>query len=263
MREVSQSFGVLRACQLGMDKHAIRRACDAGTLRRLRQGWYAISTAHPDVVAAVSSGGCLSCVSALGVYGVWTPPEGRLHVRFARHEQRARHRNLGCSYPKDLPIIWPVDEPRVAWHGVPHCLDEEEIIAVTDSALRMGMIDSTDLAALSRRLQAMVDPRAESGTESLVRLRLVKEGIRVRPQVVIPGVGRVDMLVGERLIIECDSVSHHTSLSNYRNDRRRDRSSLALGYITMRLTWEDVMFRWDEVLQDILAVVRKDRHRAG
>jgi len=87
---------------------------------------------------------------------------------------------------------------------------------------------------------------------TIIRLRLRARGIRLRSQVDIPGVGRVDFLVGDRLIIEADSVEHH--LPKYQSDRTRDRVATAMGYLMIRLTYEDVVYHWDTALADILAV---------
>ncbi|MEL4356596.1 MULTISPECIES: endonuclease domain-containing protein [unclassified Luteococcus] len=98
---------------------------------------------------------------------------------------------------------------------------------------------------------------AESGTESLTRLRLQRHGVLLQTQVQIGQIGRVDLLVGERLIIEVDSRAHHTGEENYRKDRERDLQLRALGYIVVRLTYEQVMYRWDEVEPLILAMIRR------
>ena len=82
---------------------------------------------------------------------------------------------------------------------------------------------------------------------TIIRLRLRARGIRLRSQVDIPGVGRVDFL-----IIEADSVEHH--LPKYQSDRTRDRVATAMGYLMIRLTYEDVVYHWDTALADILAV---------
>ncbi len=94
----------------------------------------------------------------------------------------------------------------------------------------------------------------------MVRLRLRALGYAVEVQSEIPGIGRVDLRVG-RLLIECDSKSHHTSLANYRNDRRRDRVALEHGWLTMRLTYDDVLYDWDGVLGSIRAITLPERHR--
>ena len=56
--------------------------------------------------------------------------------------------------------------------------------------------------------------------------------------------GRVDFL-----IIEADSVEHH--LPKYQSDRTRDRVATAMGYLMIRLTYEDVVYHWDTALADI------------
>lgn len=93
----------------------------------------------------------------------------------------------------------------------------------------------------------------------MIRLRLRAAGIHLRTQVVIPGVGRVDFLVGNRLVIEADSREHH--LPKYQVDRTRDRVATGLGYLVIRLTYEDVVHRWDVVFADIQSVIRRRWHR--
>lgn len=125
------------------------------------------------------------------------------------------------------------------------------------------MADARDIVAASPlahlHLADKCDARSESGTETIIRLRLRGLKIALRTQVDIPGVGRVDFLVGDRLIIEADSVEHH--LPKYQSDRRRDRVATGLGFLVIRLTYEDVVYRWDVVVKDILAVIRRRDHR--
>ena len=261
MQEVAQKTGVSARGQLPYSSYQITQMVAGGSLRRLRRGWYATNGAHPEVERAVALGGCLSCVSALKLFGAWTPLEDTLHIRYPREARRRGPKSPGCSYPADWPVNWPVDPPLIAWKGITRCVTAEEVIAITDSVLRLGLIAPGDLKLLPAGIRSWINPTAESGSESLVRVRLQKRGIAVKTQVVISGIGRVDLLVGEKLILECDSVAHHTDLTNYRKDRKRDRVALVKGYMVMRLTWEDIMFCWDEVLCDILSIIRGDRHR--
>lgn len=263
MQEMGWRVGVLRRSQLQCSDWQVRKAVQDGRLRRLRPGWFALPNANPEVVRAVSAGGCVSCVSALKYYEIWVPPTQELHMRWSAAKRPRTGR--GCPARSDEPVCGAVDTPELAWWSAVHCLPLDEAVAVTDSALRSGLIHRDQLDALKGPVAAigpLVDPRSESGTESLVRVRLQRQGIRVRPQVQIAGVGRVDLLVGDRLIIECDSRAHHTDASAYHKDRRRDRASLVGNYLVLRLSWEDVMFHWDEVLPDILALVRRDAHRS-
>lgn len=92
-----------------------------------------------------------------------------------------------------------------------------------------------------------LDPRAESGTETLVRLALTRAGLSAVPQVRIPGVGRVDLLVGSRVIVEVDSVAWHDDDASRARDYRRDLMLFRLGYVVVRVSWFQAMFRRHEV----------------
>lgn len=105
-----------------------------------------------------------------------------------------------------------------------------------------------------------MDGRAESGTESRVRLLFALKGVTVEPQVVIESVGRVDLRVGRSWIIECDSRTHHDSAGAYATDRRRDKSAGVLGYLTTRLTYQDVEDSWPTTRAQLLAILRAGEH---
>lgn len=154
----------------------------------------------------------------------------------------------------------------IAVASAANCLDAEGLVVVLDSMLNRQMIEMADaraIVAASRfarsNLAERCDARSESGTETIVRLRLRARGIHLRPQVAIRGVGRVDFLAGDRLIIEADSRQHH--LAKYQADRTRDRVATSMGYLVIRLTYEDVVYRWDVVVADILSVIRRRAHR--
>ena len=155
---------------------------------------------------------------------------------------------------------------EIAVASAANCLDAEGLVIVLDSMLNKRMIQMADARAIvaasrfaRRDLAERCDPKSESGTETIIRLRLRAAGIHLRTQVVIPGVGRVDFLVGNRLIIEADSREHH--LSKYQADRTRDRVATGLGFIVVRLTYQDVVHRWNSVVADIRAIIRRREHR--
>ncbi len=143
-------------------------------------------------------------------------------------------------------------------------MTEEHWIAACDSVLESSLAHRADIVSVlgprGRTVLDQCDENAQSGTESLVRVRLRALNFAVIVQPRIPGVGKVDLRVG-KLLIECDSKSHHTSLANYRNDRRRDRVALEHGWLTMRLTYDDVLYDWDGVLGSIRAITLPERHR--
>ena len=267
------TFGVLSAAQLkkaGFTPWELRCAVALGRIERLRHGWYALEGADPEVVRAVRLGGALSCSSGLARYGVWVPSTSELHVRCSPHHVWVSgvRSERGCS------VVENRDAPRTAVDPLPlciaaawKCLDEDTFVAALDSIQHLRLLSRAELHdALSdcgpEALRMLRRCRAsESGTETLVRLRLRRRRIRVRTQVFIPGVGRVDLLLGRRLVIEVDSRAHHTDAGAYQRDRDRDRALVAAGYLVIRLTYQDVMFRWEACLADIVAIINRGDHR--
>ncbi|MCZ4551786.1 hypothetical protein O4213_17485 [Gordonia rubripertincta] len=253
--------------QRGLDGWELRKQLASGSLLHVRNGWYALPAADSLVMEAVQLGGALSCVSALRKHGVWVPVGyERVHVRATRHGKQQRVRS--CQGPgRSLPVETALDPIPVALGCAFRCMSAEDWIAVCDSVLNtLGLSVPALQAEMGRVSQKMsdlmgkCDPNSQSGTESLARLRLRAAGFTVHVQPSIHRVGFVDLRIG-RLLIECDSISHHTSLENYRNDRRRDRNALVGGWLTMRLTYDDVVYGWDEVMADIRAITDSDRHR--
>ena len=102
---------------------------------------------------------------------------------------------------------------------------------------------------------------AESGSETRVRRYLERKGVTVKAQVRIDSIGRVDLVVGNSLIIECDSMAHHGSVEGYHRDRERDANALQLGYRVLRLTWEQIWLRWDETKQLLDQLTSSRFHR--
>jgi very-short-patch-repair endonuclease len=147
---------------------------------------------------------------------------------------------------------------------------EHVAVAILDSALRSAPIGTIDLAIVQRslpqrhaRVFSLVDRAAESGTESILRVLLAQVGVVARPQAAIPfsDLGRVDLLVGDRLVIECDSEAHHGGAGSRLRDLRRDAALAALGFIVLRFDFAQVMFDSDSVLAAVQAYVDRGLHR--
>ncbi len=259
--------GVFSTAQLktaGATDAQIRRAVAAGDLLRLRPGWYARTDADPGVVGAVRAGGVLGCVSALHHHRVWVAPGyDTLHVRSSKGlRDKVAKSCRGVGPPS--PTRTAVDSPAVALGCAARCMTDEHWIAACDSVLASRLANRADIVAeLGPRGRALLhkcDARSQSGTESLVRVRLRALGFEVVVQPEIDGVGRVDLRVG-RLLIECDSKAHHTSLANYQNDRRRDRYALIRRWMKMRFTYDDVLYGWEDSVASVRAITRPRRHR--
>jgi very-short-patch-repair endonuclease len=214
-------------------------------------------------------------------------PDDRLHVAVAPNASRLRcPDDVGRAWdPEDHPDIvlhwnrypWPEvsGSPVVSLHtalaNVIRAMPHDAAMTSVDSALNFRLdkrpiFTRADLgrviAELPRkhsRVATDADGRAQSGLETLARLRLKRLGIRVRIQVRVKGVGHVDVLIGDRLVLELDSREHHLG-KQYHEDRRRDLELIAQGFLVLRVSYERVMFDWDSIERVILAVVRRDDH---
>ncbi len=147
------------------------------------------------------------------------------------------------------------------------CQGRDDAVGSLDSALNGGLIRLSGLReALSplplsyRRLLDLVDGRADSGVETKARLGLRAVNIACRTQVAIPGVGSVDLLVGERLVIELDGEEWHAGSEAFAEDRRRDLLLAALGYRVLRLTYQQVMYQWPSVLATVGGLIAAREH---
>lgn len=57
----------------------------------------------------------------------------------------------------------------------------------------------------------------------------------------------MDFLFGDRLIVEVDGSEFHSGHAAFVSDRERDAWHTAIGFKVVRLTYEQVVHRWEEV----------------
>ena len=248
------------------------RGLESGAVTRLRRGWYALQGADPEVATAVRSGGVLSCMSALRRHEVWVPDSDpilhpqKIHVR--GNSQAHRRRTGFCErFGRPQPEASSVDDVLTALAHAARCVDDETFVVLCDSILNKQLASRSAVAGLFRNSPAkyrelleQVDPKADSGLESLGRQRIKAMGLPVRSQVYIEGLGTVDLLVGDRLIIEFDGKGYHAGDAEFVNDRRRDRVAVVQGYLVIRLTYWQVVAQWPAVERDIRLLTDRGDH---
>lgn len=269
----------------GVPLVAITRAVRSGEVTRIRAGWVALPTAPPEIVRAIRVGGRLSCLSVLQHEKLWCERDSRMHVRVA---SRASH--LAAPHSRAVPLGDPerwgvvlhrsragfgLDEPdgpvdTIEWallHAI-CCQTKSGAIVTMDSALNKKRISRSgleflvaELPASYRRYLDLVDGTAQSGLETKARLGLHRYNIPYRSQVKVPGVGRVDLLVGDRLVVELDGREFHSSDEAYEEDRRRDLILIERGYFVIRLSYDQVMDEWGRVISLIRELVGREEHR--
>ncbi|MBX9472652.1 endonuclease domain-containing protein [Microcella sp.] len=265
----------------GVSPRSIAAAVHARVIIRARRGVYCPASAPRHVVRALRVGGLAACTTAAESYGLWVPEQRITEVWLPRQASRLRapdNRRVPLAHAdrSRLRTHWhPLNDPGAAdsWRvgafdavaQCVGCLPRDVAIAVLDSALRTGAIGAHELTALEVVVPArrrgwvnLADGRAGSGTESLVRLALQHAGLRVTPQVWIAGVGRVDLLVGTRVVVEVDSEKWHSTPEQRAEDSRRDLELIRLGYVVVRVRYGQA-FRPDEVVTAVLRAVRTSR----
>ena len=258
--------------ELGHTRHALDRAIRAGTLLRPVRAWLATPEARRDAVIAVIHRGVLTNSSALDSYGVWGGTDSRIHVQLPAHSPGGRSRargSLAVFTPNrvlstgivrhwgttQIPIAgWRVS-PVDALASFASTQTAEFFVAAVDSALHSGALLPAmlpwlqkTLPARLRELIALIDGRAEAGTETLARLRLAVLGRRIDVQVTV-GPHRLDILIDGWLNIEIDSEEWHGT------DRlrfsRRDTWLAGRGYVVLRFDYAEVMSDWPACLAAI------------
>lgn len=248
------TVGSLRAA--GIRDAAVRTAIRRGRLVRIRPGVVADPACDALVLAAARIGGRVAGVTAAGFHGCWVPPRRRVVVEVPRGTHVPDTSLVVIRGPAG-PRRYGVSGPDEVIGQVLRTEPAEIAVAVIDSLLRRSALTRTEVefavAALPRRLRRLlrlVDSRAESGTESIVRVLLALAGIAAQPQVRVPftDLDRLDLLVGDRLVIECDSREHHSSPGQLDRDAARDLALTALGFVVLRV-------RYRSVVRDPAAVV--------
>lgn len=256
--------GVVHISELGLTRAQLNRLLTSGQLTRVCRGWYATPTADPEVVRARSLGGTVTAHSLLK-HHAWTPANSVLHVRIDPNWPTVQQKP-GVQFHR-LPKPATAEENLlIAVLAMTQCASNNDVICVLDSLQERKLVSRVVLeqfALRHRRLQPLVSkstPLSQSGGESLVRLWFIAHGISFRLQVHIEGVGWVDALVGDCLVVEVDGRAHHLG-EQFENDRRRDRELTRRGYIVFRISYRMLYQEWPETEQALLEIIRSGRHR--
>ncbi len=248
-------------------RYSVRRLIESGQLTRIKRGWFADGTADPLAIRAQRAGLQIGCLSGCQKHGIWVPPLEGDHLiiptkRGGIPELTGQLHRCRTSTPGPLATL------RECLHQVLLFHDAETGLVVLESAVNLGKIPVAEarelIGLVPKRKQHQLRffaPSAQSGSETRVRYFLQRHRIPVFPQVYIPGVGRVDLVVGNSLIIECDSRAHHSTERDYQIDRTRDFSSMMTGRETVRLGYGQIWNTWEETSTGLLIKARNPRYR--
>jgi very-short-patch-repair endonuclease len=267
----------------GATRRSIQAAVRRGDVIHVRRDRYLTADVDERFARAVRVGGRLTCLSLLAVLGVFVLENRDLHVhvdptssrlRFMRQNEKWNTR-LDTAR-KRVKIHWAtlIDEAGASCSvgvldAVAHavlCQAPRSAIATIDSALHQGFIVESQLAELFAALPArfrpllpLVDGRAESGPETLVRLMARMLGCDIAIQVEFDEIGRVDLVLDGWLVVECDSKQFHSSWEAQVRDRERDLALAVKGFSTLRLTAATIMYRPDDAFAALRGLIESRR----
>ncbi|MFB7892354.1 endonuclease domain-containing protein [Microbacterium sp. NPDC056044] len=255
----------------GMTRARLREEVADGGRRALRRGVYAMDGACADVTVAAAHGGSIACLTAARHAGLWVlETDTTPHVWLRAHGRSYVHDGCRCvthwdeGTTKDafgLPTV-----PRIL-RQILICRGIEEFFVVLESARRQHLLTASGLKWLRERVgpEARVAINysrddADSGLESLLRWRLRSRRLPVRTQMNVVSVGRVDFLIGDRLIVEVDGAPNHDGESHRHKDLVRDAHAASWGYVTLRFDYAMVVHDWPTVELAILGFIDRGLH---
>ena len=267
--------GVARTSALlesGLSRHEVSLL--ARKVDQPKRGVLAAKDCRRDFLAAIMHNAVLTCVSAARDYGLWLKNAPAQHHLGCDHGYsraksssakgpRTFHRGLRYPPHYTLPLAALED---VVLHAL-RCLPESTSVPLVTSAVRLHGLRpellEDDLLArksgLALRTLRRVDVRVESLPEAEALLLLVPLaaalGLDVQPQAFVPGIGRVDFLIGGFLIVEIDGVAYHSDRASIRRDRHRDNASTLRGYIKLRYLPEEIWNEPERVVAEVRAVL--------
>ncbi|MFF2029994.1 type IV toxin-antitoxin system AbiEi family antitoxin domain-containing protein [Arthrobacter sp. NPDC058192] len=246
----------------GLSRHRISAAVADGTIVRIRRGQYGLPLDPSAYRAACEVTGLLTCLSAAPDYALWTlMPAQSLHLSVGHRTPPPGSIAHGrCRHPRHpwLPVAGLAD---VLIHAL-HCLPELESLVMVQCAVGRGDISLDFLRGKldgnrNGRARAVLDlviPRADSLLEVLANTAFCRAGLHVRRHVEIPGVGEVDFLIEDFLVVETDGESH-LAPQQVKKDRGRNNASVVAGYLVLRFGYDLVVHHPERMLAQVLAVL--------
>jgi very-short-patch-repair endonuclease len=264
-------------------RRALVRAVASGQVARVR-GTYSLPTGERAPALAVLLRATRSHATAAEHWGWSLPPDRPATVRLTVPFKARRTRpasDVRLRY-RDLPPTAVVGDVTTKLQTVVDCLRDESLrvaLSVGDSALRARDVRRPELlaavdalrgpgSAVARTRARLLDGRAANAFESCARAILIEAGIiGFEPQVSIRHrnvyIGRVDLADrARRIVVECDGFEFHGTLEAMTRDCTRHTWLVSAGWRPLRLTWYQVMFEPEWVLERVRDTIA-EAERAG
>ncbi len=232
-----------------------------------RRGWIAQKGVDPALIAAARIGVVVSCVSQARRLELWTHPSNQWHVAAAPHtallQQTDAHVHWSTPLVPRPPGVFE-DSIENVLALVAACQPREHALAIWESALSRGLADRETMSGYplrpaARELCELMMPFADSGLETIVIPRLRWLRLPMRRQIWIAG-HRVDLLIGERLVLQIDGGTHVDAQRMI--DNEHDAALRLMGYHVIRVGRRQILDDWATVQDLVMRAVAQGLHRA-
>ncbi|MFS0868135.1 endonuclease domain-containing protein [Microbacterium sp. 179-B 1A2 NHS] len=273
-----QRDGVGRRSDLraaGCRDSTVRSLTESGRVRPIRRAWVALPAADPLLALAASVGGRVTCLSLARQWGWWVPPnlDAGPHLQMlpgkgAAHTPPGWQGNLHWTRPI-VPLAPTVLRATIhdALAHIATCVPLDSALVIWESAARKERLAPAMLQAVrwpgvaARQLAAAVEGLSDSGLETIVAVALRRMGLAVRQQVWIAG-RPVDLLVGERLVVQIDGYEFHSDSAQRGRDIAHDAELRLRGYTVLRFSYAQVVHHLARVEETIRHAVAQGLHLA-
>lgn len=264
--------GAARAAALhraGFPRTRVDKFLAAGRIVRVRRGVYGLPVEGGVLGLALQHNALVTCLSAAPVYQLWTLEKAGVVHLSPGHKKTVpgtlTHGRIRHPVHPWLPVAGLAD---VLIHAL-HCRPELEALVMVQCAAQRGDVTVDFLRrklpgnrnARARSVLDHVIPRADSLLEVLANYHFHRAGLHVRRHVELPGVGEVDFLIEDCLVVETDGATH-LEAEQVKRDRSRNNATLVGGRLCLRYSYADVVHHPERMVAQILAVLEQSRRGA-
>ena len=261
--------GVARTASLhraGFTGTRVDKALAAGSVVRVRRGVYGLPTEGDELGLALQHNAFVTCLSAAPAYQLWTLEKaGTVHLSPGHKKTvpgTVTHGRILHPVHPWLPVAGLAD---VLIHAL-RCLPALEALVMVQCAAQRGDVTVNFLRhklpgnrnARARSVLDHVIPRADSVLEVLANYHFRRAGLHVRRHVELQGVGEVDFLIEDCLVVETDGASH-LEAKQVKKDRARNNATVVGGRLCLRFGYVEVVHHPEQMVAQVLAVLEQSR----
>lgn len=259
------------AREAGFSDRDMAEAVRVGALTRVHRSWLAAAGCDERRIAAAEVSGRLTCVSVAASHGLWVPDHSEVHVAVPRTSSRLQSATARLHWGRGpVPVTrTAIEDPAInALFHIARCLSRRDALMVWESALRKGFVLAEELARVkwgsdrARALAAVASVLSDSGLETAFIDGMRQYKLEIRQQVWIDG-HPVDVLIGDRLVIQIDGFGFHSDPARRRKDIRDDARLVLRGYTVLRFDFVQILFEWEHVAKTVLLAIAQGLHRVG